>query len=173
MRPFFVLLRGADTRVCSVETRLDVVGRECENPPNSKLVRHESPRQGFNAADYDRQWTDTPIGRAQRDLVWHHLDPLFHPGDRILDLGCGTGADAAHFAARHGGFTTAVLPAEGIATIDQSFDAAISNFGALNCVADLPPAARDYVSFLAQQIGVPIKLVGVGPGREQFVRFAA
>jgi adenylosuccinate synthase len=32
---------------------------------------------------------------------------------------------------------------------------------------------RDYVGFLAEQIGVPIKLVGVGPGREQFVRFAA
>jgi adenylosuccinate synthase len=40
-------------------------------------------------------------------------------------------------------------------------------------LSDLPPAARDYVAFLAQQIGVPIKLVGVGPGREQFVRFAA
>jgi adenylosuccinate synthase len=40
-------------------------------------------------------------------------------------------------------------------------------------LADLPPAARDYVDFLATQIGVPIKLVGVGPGREQFVRFAA
>ncbi|HTT87901.1 MAG TPA: adenylosuccinate synthetase, partial [Acidimicrobiales bacterium] len=38
---------------------------------------------------------------------------------------------------------------------------------------DLPEAARRYVSFLATQIGVPIKLVGVGPGREQFVRFAA
>jgi len=38
---------------------------------------------------------------------------------------------------------------------------------------DLPPAARRYVAFLAEQIGVPIKLVGVGPGREQFVRFAA
>ena len=38
---------------------------------------------------------------------------------------------------------------------------------------DLPAAARQYISFLATQIGVPIKLVGVGPGREQFVRFAA
>ena len=40
-------------------------------------------------------------------------------------------------------------------------------------VDDLPAAAQDYVAFLAEQIGVPIKLVGVGPGREQFVRFAA
>jgi adenylosuccinate synthase len=35
----------------------------------------------------------------------------------------------------------------------------------------LPAAAKDYVHFLADQVGVPIKLVGVGPGREQFVRF--
>jgi adenylosuccinate synthase len=36
----------------------------------------------------------------------------------------------------------------------------------------LPAAAKDYVQFLSDQAGVPIKLVGVGPGREQFVRFA-
>jgi adenylosuccinate synthase len=40
-------------------------------------------------------------------------------------------------------------------------------------LGDLPQAARDYVHFLAEQIGVPVRLVGVGPGREQFVRFAA
>jgi len=38
-------------------------------------------------------------------------------------------------------------------------------------LSDLPTAARDYVGFLAEQIGVPIRLVGVGPGREQFVDF--
>jgi adenylosuccinate synthase len=39
-------------------------------------------------------------------------------------------------------------------------------------LADLPKAACDYVAFLADQIGVPVRLVGVGPGREQFVSFA-
>jgi adenylosuccinate synthase len=34
---------------------------------------------------------------------------------------------------------------------------------------DLPPAAQRYVAFLAERIGVPIHVVGVGPGREQFV----
>jgi adenylosuccinate synthase len=34
---------------------------------------------------------------------------------------------------------------------------------------DLPPAARDYLQFLADVVGVPITLVGVGPGREQIV----
>src|ERR1700722_7838708 len=37
---------------------------------------------------------------------------------------------------------------------------------------DIPQAARDYVGFLSEQIGVPVRLVGVGPGREQFVSFA-
>jgi adenylosuccinate synthase len=36
---------------------------------------------------------------------------------------------------------------------------------------DLPAAAHDYVEYLAAQIGVPIRLVGVGPGRTQFVDF--
>jgi len=34
----------------------------------------------------------------------------------------------------------------------------------------LPQAARDYVAFLQDTIGVRISVVGVGPGREQFVR---
>ena len=36
----------------------------------------------------------------------------------------------------------------------------------------LPTAAQEYVRFLEEQTGVGINLVGVGPGREQFVRFA-
>jgi adenylosuccinate synthase len=40
-------------------------------------------------------------------------------------------------------------------------------------LSDLPDAARRYVAFLSDQIGVPVRLVGVGPGREQFVSFAA
>jgi adenylosuccinate synthase len=44
---------------------------------------------------------------------------------------------------------------------------------AITDLASLPAAAKNYVSFLAEQIGVPINLVGVGPGRDQFVRFAA
>jgi len=38
---------------------------------------------------------------------------------------------------------------------------------------DLPPAARDYLAFLESQVGVPIRLVGVGPGRDQFVHFGS
>ena len=36
--------------------------------------------------------------------------------------------------------------------------------------SDLPAKARDYIAFLAEAVGVPITLVGVGPARDQFVR---
>ncbi|MBO0714917.1 MAG: adenylosuccinate synthase [Acidimicrobiales bacterium] len=40
-------------------------------------------------------------------------------------------------------------------------------------LTDLPKAARSFVEFLAAQAGVPVRLVGVGPARDQFVHFAA
>jgi adenylosuccinate synthase len=38
---------------------------------------------------------------------------------------------------------------------------------------ELPREAVDYVAFLERQMGVPIRYVCVGPGREQYLRFAA
>jgi adenylosuccinate synthase len=35
--------------------------------------------------------------------------------------------------------------------------------------ADLPPAARDYLGFIADFVGVPVRLVGVGPDRDQII----
>jgi adenylosuccinate synthase len=46
------------------------------------------------------------------------------------------------------------------------FDADIS---ACRDEADLPPQARDYLRFIADFVGVPVRLVGVGPDREQVV----
>jgi len=37
---------------------------------------------------------------------------------------------------------------------------------------DLPQAARDYLDFISDFVGVPIVLVGVGPGREQIITSA-
>ncbi len=39
--------------------------------------------------------------------------------------------------------------------------------------SDLPSEAVAYLEFLADQIGAPITLVGVGPGRDQFVEFSS
>jgi adenylosuccinate synthase len=35
--------------------------------------------------------------------------------------------------------------------------------------ADLPTAARDYLQFVSEAVGVPIVVIGVGPGREQVI----
>jgi adenylosuccinate synthase len=35
--------------------------------------------------------------------------------------------------------------------------------------ADLPATAREYLQFMAQFVGVPVALVGVGPGREEII----
>jgi adenylosuccinate synthase len=39
--------------------------------------------------------------------------------------------------------------------------------------SDMPREAKDFVDLIAQQAGVPIRLVGVGPSRDQFVHFAS
>ena len=35
--------------------------------------------------------------------------------------------------------------------------------------SDLPTAAREYLQFIADFVGVPLALIGVGPGREQVI----
>jgi adenylosuccinate synthase len=35
--------------------------------------------------------------------------------------------------------------------------------------SDLPPAARDYLQFISEFVGVPIGLIGVGPGRDEVI----
>ena len=124
------------------------------------------------AAVYDRDFTDTAIGRLQRDLVWELLDGWFRAGDRVLELGCGTGEDAVWMAER--GIKVlatdasdsmleqaeAKAGAAGVAERVRSqrldlakiadearpagapFDGVLSNFGALNCLADRRPLAR-------------------------------
>src|SRR5689334_16497041 len=89
-----------------------------------------------------------------RSRVWQFADTLFKAGDNILDIGCGTGEDAFHFAGR-GISVTAIdlsprmieqLRSKSIGSITcqvadmrtfraaESLDGIFSNFGALNCV---------------------------------------
>ena len=52
------------------------------------------------APRYDELWTETAVGRAQRNAVWRVVDKLYGVGDCVLDIGCGTGEDAAHLGSR-------------------------------------------------------------------------
>ena len=118
------------------------------------------------AADYDASFTDTPLGSALRAIVWSRFDQAFPRTRRVLELGCGTGEDAVRLASR-GVRVVAIdassdmvrvarekarlrgcadridfqcLPIEALGSTPrgETFDGCISNFGALNCVADLP-----------------------------------
>jgi SAM-dependent methyltransferase len=107
------------------------------------------------ASRYDDLWTCSPVGRLQREAVWRRLDKLFNDGDTLLDLGCGTGEDAVHFMsqgmsvraidassemvriARSRGVDASVFEIEQLNRVQGCFHGVISNFGALNCVANL------------------------------------
>ena len=41
------------------------------------------------------------------------------------------------------------------------------DLGECRSLSDLPTAAREYLQYIAENIGAPVALVGVGPGREQ------
>ena len=105
------------------------------------------------AAGYDSLWTDTSIGRAQRDAVWRVTDRFFRRGDQILDIGCGTGSDAIYLQ-RRGIHVTAIdaspamvriahsrgvsatrLAVEELDKVTHIYDGILSNFGVLNCAA--------------------------------------
>jgi len=128
------------------------------------------------AERYDETFTTSKVGQAQRASVWKKLEKTFQPGNRVLEIGCGTGIDAC-FLAEHGVTVVAcdnspqmisvatrrvadcakpnlvyphVLAAEDMDSLrtGKSFDGAFSNFGALNCVEDLQQFARDLAILL-------------------------
>ena len=128
------------------------------------------------AETYEHDFVNTLIGQTRREAVWRDLDHLFFPGDRVLELNCGTGVDAVRLASRgvevvacdiaprmielarqHAAgaqlgrsIQWRVLPTEEIGTLleEGPFDGALSNFSGLNCVADIGSVKRDLARLL-------------------------
>lgn len=115
------------------------------------------------AVSYDADFTDSPIGKIQREQVWKYLQPKLNgtSGLDILEINCGTGADAVKFAqmghyvlatdvseemlklaSRKNNFPATVLSFKkmDIRNINEinglKFDLVFSNFGGLNCLSE-------------------------------------
>jgi ubiquinone/menaquinone biosynthesis C-methylase UbiE len=121
--------------------------------------------------------------------VWSHLDQSLRGCRSILELGCGTGEDAVHLAGEHphiiatdasramievarrkaeaAGYRDSIewhcLPMEQAraALAPRTFDAVLSDFGAVNCACDLPALIAD-IAHLVRPGG---KLLWVVMGR--------
>lgn len=128
------------------------------------------------AVRYDETFTSSQVGQAQRAAVWRELGKTFHSGERVLEIGCGTGVDAC-FLAERGVRVVACDPSAQMIHVSarrverralqdlvqprvvsaaditslrtgELFDGAFSNFGAINCVADLRKLAVDLATLL-------------------------
>jgi ubiquinone/menaquinone biosynthesis C-methylase UbiE len=117
------------------------------------------------APDYDTKATNVDLSRWIRGRVWERLAALYRPGDRVLEIGCGTGEDAV-WLARRGLYVTAsdASPAmldetqrkarlagvdgrielrqldlnsvDSWDLADTVYDGVFSNYGPLNCIDD-------------------------------------
>ena len=61
---------------------------------------YKGPAFDTIAEEYDRMFTHSILGKAQRSLVHEALRDSFREGQHVLDLNCGTGEDAILMAAR-------------------------------------------------------------------------
>lgn len=113
------------------------------------------------ALEYDTNFTFSKIGRAQRQMVYKHLNPLLNTKKKcsILEINCGTGEDAIYLAKQghhvlatdiseemiHAAnskkipktlvFKTLDINTISKDTFDNKFDLIFSNFGGLNCLS--------------------------------------
>lgn len=141
------------------------------------------------ADGYDAEFTASALGRVLRAMVWERFAARFAPGSSLLELGCGTGEDAIHLAkSGHRVMATDASPqmieharrkAESAGVADrirfqvvpmeslsaalgaEVFDGVYSNFGAVNCAADLAALA----AALAPRLATNAPLIWVVMGR--------
>ncbi len=130
------------------------------------------------ADSYDGPRGNNLLIQRMREQSWRTIESRVPAPAQLLDLGCGTGIDALHFAdlgygvlatdwspqmvaraaARtssapgHGSLQAIRVGAHELQRLEGAsggrFDAAYSNFGPLNCIPDLPATSRECARLL-------------------------
>jgi len=137
-----------------------------------------SAQQAFDdyAKTYDRDFSDTQIGRAQRELIWQRVAKQLNTHQVVLELNCGTGIDA-FLLAEHCKSVLATDISEGMITVcqqkqeikkahnltfqslaisdidelaPQQYDVVFSNFAGLNCLA--PEELKDFAQKASRRL---------------------
>jgi SAM-dependent methyltransferase len=156
--------------------------------PMTPSLRNAETYWDTAAETYEQDFTGTLVGEARRRSVWIELVRHFKPGQRVLEINCGTGIDAL-FLARRGVHVHAcdlsprmiqmaqerasserlacpptfnVVPTEHLASLTSMvpFDGAFSNFSGLNCVDDLASVGKNLGRLLIP--GSPLLLCMMG-----------
>ncbi len=130
----------------------------------------------YKAAIYDEFGKDHPNLERMRRRVYAHVLRFLHPGARLLEINAGTGGDAAFFAGQgfrvhatdlapgmlasiqekiekrslRGRLTAGLCSFTDLSAVEgRPFDYLFSNFGGLNCIADLSLVTRQLPSLLS------------------------
>ena len=138
------------------------------------------------APDYDGPRGNNALIQRMRQTLWDTVSTQLPIGSRIVDLGCGTGLDAAEFASRgyqvlatdwspqmiertrdravREGLETHLQAAHiGLQQLDQlsgEFDGMYSNFGPLNCAPDLRAVAQECARVLRPGGSLVFSVIG-------------
>lgn len=143
------------------------------------------------ASIYDQSFSNTLIGKAQRDIVWKYLDQHLPANPiSILEINCGTGEDATYLAGKGHSVLATDASTEMIQIVSQKistnnlsnkietaiwdlnnpfpfankkFDLIFSNFGGINCLS--PDALKKLNTTCSQLLNENGKLIFVVMGR--------
>ncbi|MBK6834132.1 MAG: methyltransferase domain-containing protein [Bacteroidetes bacterium] len=111
------------------------------------------------AKDYDADFSFSPIGKMQRERVYHFLTPYLQSKLNILEINCGTGEDAKRLSALGNKVDASDISEEMIKVCKEkkienvnfdtcdarnllskyktnTYDLIFSNFGGLNCLSE-------------------------------------
>jgi ubiquinone/menaquinone biosynthesis C-methylase UbiE len=87
---------------------------------------HTKLEGGFDQAArrYDLEMAENPAMRWMRQISLQTLESVFHPGQRVLEIGCGTGEEAIHLGRRGVQILATDLSSEMVAVAEEKVGAA-------------------------------------------------